>query len=176
MAFATLAEYNAYTQKFDDDVLAAIYLGSAEDVIKAYLGYNPESLSYDERLDGSGARRQRLASKPIIALTSVEFDGVSQDVADFYLKNEWLTYSDTSKTFPRGDENIHVTYTAGYAVLPEVIKLTCLRIAALMSTEAEGNIGITSKSFGDSGTRTFIQTTKYDRYLAVLNDFRITRL
>lgn len=57
--------------------------------------------------------------------------------------------------------------------LPGIIKLTILRIAALMQTECDGNIGITSKSFGDSGNnRTFVRTTDYDPYLQQISNYR----
>jgi hypothetical protein len=46
-----------------------------------------------------------------------------------------------------------------------LIKNVVLRIASLMLTETSQNIGITSKSFGDSGTRTFINNTDYSKYL-----------
>ena len=48
--------------------------------------------------------------------------------------------------------------------IPGLVKLTIFRIAALITAESGGNIGITSKSMTD-GSRTFIKTTDYSPYL-----------
>jgi len=60
--------------------------------------------------------------------------------------------------------------------IPEIIKLTIMRIAAILQTEGDSNIGITSKSFGDSGTRTFINTTNFDKYLIQISNYRKIRI
>jgi hypothetical protein len=52
--------------------------------------------------------------------------------------------------------------------IPDIIKLTVLRIAALLQSESDSNIGVTSKSFADSGTRTFVNYTNFDKYLIQL--------
>lgn len=177
---ATLEELQEYTGMVaqEDAAMPSIYLAAAQDVVVSYLGYNPEQATYVERLSGSGLRRQRLGSKPIGDIQTVSIDGEEVLLADLYVNEEFLCFIDSSRTFPRGDENVVVEFTAGYVTdeLPGIIKLCVLRIAALMATEADGNIGITSKSFGDSGTRTFIQNTKYERYLEPLNRYRISRL
>lgn len=55
--------------------------------------------------------------------------------------------------------------------LPDIIKLTIIRIAALIQTEESGNIGITSKSMQD-GSRTFQKTTDYTPYLIQIARYR----
>jgi hypothetical protein len=57
--------------------------------------------------------------------------------------------------------------------MPVIFKQTVLRIAALLLTEADNNIGITSKSFGDMGSRTFISYTNFDKYLYPLSKYRL---
>jgi hypothetical protein len=57
-------------------------------------------------------------------------------------------------------------------IIPSIFKQTLLRLAALLLSEADNNIGITSKSFADSGTRTFINYTNFDKYLQVLSRYR----
>jgi hypothetical protein len=54
-----------------------------------------------------------------------------------------------------------------------LIKNVVLRIASLMLTETGQNIGVTSKSFGDSGTRTFINNTDYARYLLPIAQYKV---
>jgi len=60
--------------------------------------------------------------------------------------------------------------------IPEIIKLTIMRIGALLLSESDSNIGVTSKSFSDSGTRTFINTVNYDKYLIQISQYRIIRI
>jgi hypothetical protein len=57
--------------------------------------------------------------------------------------------------------------------MPKIIKLTIMRIAAILQTESDGNIGVTSKSFGDSGDRTFISYTNFDKYLLPLSSYKL---
>jgi len=59
---------------------------------------------------------------------------------------------------------------------PEIIILTIMRIAAVLQTEGDSNIGITSKSFGDSGSRTFINTVNFDKYLIQVSQYRTIRI
>lgn len=58
-----------------------------------------------------------------------------------------------------------------YTEIPEVIKLTILRIATLMLMEGGENIGVSGKSFADN-SRTFISYTNYSKYLSPLQTFR----
>jgi hypothetical protein len=57
--------------------------------------------------------------------------------------------------------------------MPKIITMTVLRIAAILVSESSNNIGVTSKFFGDSGTRTFINYTNFDKYLTPLSTYRI---
>jgi len=59
---------------------------------------------------------------------------------------------------------------------PAIIQTTILRIAAILQTESDGNIGITSKSFGDSGNRTFVNQTNFDKYLIQISGYKIIRI
>jgi hypothetical protein len=80
--------------------------------------------------------------------------------------------------------NIKVKYDAGWGTiinddeknseyLPGIIKMTVLRIASLLQNESDSNIGITSKSFADSGTRTFINYTNFDKYLIQISNYKL---
>ena len=55
--------------------------------------------------------------------------------------------------------------------VPELVRLTVLRIATLMLMEAGENIGVTGKSFADN-SRSFISYTNYAKYLYPLQTFR----
>ena len=62
------------------------------------------------------------------------------------------------------------------AVSFEALNITTLRIAALLYSETDQNIGVTSKTFGDSGTRTFVNYTKFDKYLEPLAHWKKIRI
>ena len=70
---------------------------------------------------------------------------------------------------------IVIDYDTGWQTVPELIKMSILRIAALLLTEANGNIGITSKSFGDN-SRNFLNFTNFQKYLDPLSAYRIFRM
>ena len=55
--------------------------------------------------------------------------------------------------------------------VPEIVRLTILRIATLMLMEGGENIGVSSKSFSDN-SRTFISYTNYLKYLSPLQTYR----
>lgn len=57
------------------------------------------------------------------------------------------------------------------AQVPDLVKITILRIATLMLMEGGENIGVSSKSFSDN-SRTFISYTNYLKYLSPLQTFR----
>jgi hypothetical protein len=57
--------------------------------------------------------------------------------------------------------------------MPKIIKLTIMRIAAILQTESDGNIGVTSKSFGENGDRTFVSYTNFDKYLLPLSNYKL---
>ncbi|MCL2440474.1 MAG: hypothetical protein FWD14_01910 [Treponema sp.] len=60
--------------------------------------------------------------------------------------------------------------------IPEIIKITIMRIASLLQSESDSNIGVTSKYFGDSGSRTFINYTNFDKYLLQVSNYRLIRI
>lgn len=60
----------------------------------------------------------------------------------------------------------------GVIEIPSLFKFVCLEIATLMQQEESQNIGINSKSFGDSGSRTFLNVVNYDKYLIRLAEFK----
>ena len=60
--------------------------------------------------------------------------------------------------------------------LPEIIRLTAMRIAALLQSEEGSNIGVNSKSFGDGGTRVFVSFVNFDKYLLPISKYRLIRI
>lgn len=55
--------------------------------------------------------------------------------------------------------------------VPDLVKITILRIATLMLMEGGENIGVSGKSFADN-SRTFISYTNYSKYLNPIQTYR----
>jgi len=143
-----------------------------------YLGYDPISKEYASIISGYGSPDVQLRAQPISEISSLKVDGVSLDPDDFISDKERIINKNLDLCFTEGTNNVLVSYTAGYKdeEVPGTIKLTILRIAALMLSETGGNIGITSKSFDQGGSRTFTNTRDYSPYLKVLDPIRVERI
>ena len=172
----TLDQFRQYTNYYEDDPsgLLTTYIEAAERVVIDYLGYDPTMNEYDEYFSGIGDYKLYLHAQPIEFVNIIEKDGEEMDMFDIQWKGPYVYDINRKKVFEAGQDNFHVTYSAGYRDIPEIIQLSVLRIAALMLEEQGGNIGVTSKSFGDN-SRTFINYSNYLKYLQPLDPLRIIR-
>ncbi len=173
--------FNTYSGNFEDSaealMLKEAFLSSAEEIIRGYLGYDPTGKQHtDVILSGSGAHKLYLPSRQVTELHAIRVLDTEQDPAEFILSDDHMRKSDYRWIFPRGVDNIILSYTAGWEqhLMPSVITLSILRIATLMLSETNGNIGLTGKSFADN-SRTFINYSNYRKYLQPLDSFRIIR-
>jgi hypothetical protein len=183
MSYVNIEELKEYSGAHEEDNLLQNYIDSAENIVNTYLGYSPTLHNYTQYFDGTGTNELQLKAKPIANIISAEIDGQSIPVSEFYNTfNSEFIYC--NQIFPTGKRNIKIEYDAGWGItvdddtangdyLPRIIKMTVLRIASLLQTESDGNIGVTSKSFGDSGNRSFINTVSFDKYLIQLSTFKI---
>ncbi|MDR1926607.1 MAG: hypothetical protein LBQ13_02870 [Endomicrobium sp.] len=183
MSYISANDLQKYSNVYSDIILQQEYIDAAENIVNNYLGYSPTLHAYNNILNGRGTHELQLRAKPIQDIVHLSIDGTSIPINEFYFTNdsEFLYYNNF---FPDGTKNIQIEYTAGWGSvidddtvngnsLPKIIKLTVLRIASLLQTESDSNIGITSKSFADSGTRTFINNTDYYKYLIPISLYRI---
>lgn len=156
-------EFEQYTGVFGDP-LAASHLASAQEIVENYLHYPLESADYTSSARSSGRHYVRAQARPITELRAVRIGGTDCPIEEFYALNEYVYRK--GQPFPEGAA-VGLEYTAGFTAetLPEVIKTTVWQIAALRQIESGQNIGVSSKSFGDSGTRVFLSTRKYDDFL-----------
>lgn len=170
---ATKEELEKFTGVQEDEVSsqAELFLGSASDIIRNYLGYDPIKHNERKYYNGNGTNILRLGSKPIQKINEVEINGVVEPMEDFYFDDDTLIFSDGE--FSDGIKNILIDFNSGFETVPDLIKLTCLRIAAILQTESDNNIGITSKSFGESGSRTFYNFTNFQKYLLPISKWKI---
>jgi len=169
----TIEQLQKYSGVYTDEEnkTQEMYLGAAENIVENYLGYYPILKSYKKVLSGSGFSDLRIGAKPIISLERVVIDGIEQDLNNYIFDDDSVICK--HDIFPKGRKNICIDFIAGYETVPELIKLTILRIAALLMCESDSNIGITSKSFGDSGTRVFQNYTNFDKYLLPISCYKL---
>jgi hypothetical protein len=223
----SVADFEKYTGKHvEDSAGLQMYIDSATDILKNYIGYDPEISFNTEHIKGYNSNKLQLKHKPVNSVYRITeylsgrvlFElGRSVSQSDYIASEEFVVFKDI--IFP--DSRLIVEYTSGFGAIdfsfyvidggnagtaerdaaydcgfsysehganiifggyaanasavemPAIFKQTALRIAALLATEANDNIGITSKQFGDSGSRTFINYTNFDKYLSPLSKYRL---
>jgi hypothetical protein len=183
MSYVSVEELQKYSNVYGEADLQQSYIDSAENIVNTYLGYSPTLHHYLQYFDGMGINELQLKAKPITAVINVEINGESIPLSEFstFFDNEFIYYN---KIFLYGKRNIKVEYEAGYGItidddvansqyVPSIIKTTVLRIASMLQAESDSNIAVSSKSFGDSGTRTFINYTDYSKYLLPISIYKL---
>ena len=146
--------------------IAELFIGSAQNIVENYLGYEIESKEYTKHFALHSSNVIKVGVKNITNVTEITVDGTL--VEDYYIDDDKIILKN-----PVISDNIIITFTAGFGEdLPQIIKLTVLRIAALLQTESNNNIGISGKSFMD-GSRTFVSYTNYDKYLISCSKYKL---
>lgn len=146
--------------------IADLFIGAAQNIVENYLGYAIESKEYTKHFALHSSNVIKCDVKNITAVSEITIDGVP--VEDYYIDDDKIILKQ-----PVISDNIIITFTAGFSEdLPQIIKLTVLRIAALLQTESNNNIGISGKSFMD-GSRTFTNFTNFDRYLIACSKYKL---
>jgi len=154
----------------DGDTTQELYLGSAQNIVENYLGYKIEQKDYKRFYNGKGFVDLRLGVKNITTISKIEINGKEIDSDSIVIDDDSIVLK--SGTFTEGRKNVYVEFTGGYAEVPEIMKLTVLRIATLLQLESDQNIGVSSRSFADN-TRVFQNTTNYDKYLVQLSSYKL---
>ena len=146
--------------------IADLFIGAAQNIVENYLGYEIESKEYTKHFELHSSNVIKVGVKNITAVKEITVDGVL--VEDYYIDDDKIILKEAVIS-----NNIIITFTAGFSEdLPQIIKLTVLRIAALLQTESNNNIGISGKSFMD-GSRTFTNFTNFDRYLVACSKYKL---
>ena len=146
--------------------IAELFIGAAQNIVESYLGYEIETKEYTKHFELHSSNVIKCGVKNITNVTEITVDGTL--VENYYIDDDKIILKQ-----PVISDNIIVKFTAGFSTdLPQIIKLTVLRIAALLQTESNNNIGISGKSFMD-GSRTFINYTNYDKYLISCSKYKL---
>ncbi len=176
---ASIAMFNTYSGNFEDSPeavqLKTAFLSTAEDIVASYLGFDPNQQEYTDVVAcGSGSRRLYLCARNITSVGALTLGTTEVDITQVKVCDDYISFIDHTTKFPIGEDNIVVSYTAGWEIeqMPSVIVVSILRIATLMLSETGGNIGLTGKSFADN-SRTFVNYSNYRKYLQPLDSMRI---
>lgn len=172
MAYITQTDLEQFEKKVprEGDTSPANYCTAAEEMIANYLGYSPESKSYTSVVRADGGALLELEAWPITAITSITEDGTALEASAVEVeKRNYICFADNS-VFKKGAKYT-VTYTAGYATVPEVIRQVALQIAALFWESAGGNLAVSSTSYESSGTRVF-NNFQADRFLKQIQNYK----
>ena len=164
----TKEELEGYTgvQFESGNNIAELFIGAAQNIVESYLGYEVETKEYNKHFSLHSSNTIKCGVMNITAVTTITVDG--SPVENYYIDNDKIILSQ-----PVISDDIIVTFTAGFGTdLPDIIKLTVLRIAALLQVESNNNIGISAKSFID-GSRTFTNFVNYDKYLIQCSKYKL---
>lgn len=142
--------------------------------VKSFLNRDLEVTSYVEVYDGTGESNLVLNQFPINSVSKVEvydgLDSLGAEEWDEYIQNddyERLVIT-TSKDeiyligsmFPQGEQNIRITYSAGYSTIPYEIQQACKKLMLLYYGEVKKTKSIGKSSISEGST--FTKTTSYD--------------
>lgn len=140
----------------------------------------------DELHDGDDSNILRLDCTPIIAVTALAIEGSAIAPAevkvypDYIRLEEGEEYSarlrSTGRIFPRGLQNITVSYTAGYvAVPPDISHACCLQVSHLLNTVTKQ--GVMNETNPTAGTTTaFVMADLASGVKAICNRHRRSRV
>lgn len=127
----------------------------ATEVIKNWCQQEIEQVSEELTIDCAGGAKIFLPELPVTAVTKVVADDVELTASvDYKLGQHGILYR-VNGYWPDGIQNVEITYTHGYATIPEDIVGVCARSAArvyqagLRAKEQGGVMGIASLTLGD---------------------------
>lgn len=158
--FATVADIEAFLQvEIDTPMQIASAQRALVEASAAIRNYTKQTLERvdDEMitLDSPGGTRLFLPELPVISIDSVVEDGEMLAAVDDYKLGQHGILHRVDQKWAEGIQNITITYTHGYATIPDDIVAVCTRAASrgyqtgLKAADTDGVMGVASKSLGD---------------------------
>ena len=132
-----------------DDALIAALVTSVSQYIQTWLNRQLAPQDYTEIRDGNGKTRMFFSDYPVTAVSNVVIDGIAVLLSPDGIQPGY-TFSDRFLYLIgyapcRGQQNVTLQYTAGYAVTPPEIVQAATELCALRYRERD-RIGHASKS------------------------------
>jgi hypothetical protein len=155
-ALATPTELAGFLQADLDTYSATQALDHASQAIRDHCGWNISQETVTGKvLDSDGSRSLWLPTLLLTAVGPVVENGVTLTVLSGY---DWTEYGRLIRAgrWPNQARSVTVTYTHGYAVVPESVKGVCLAVAGRRYQNPEGRrsytVGGISESFAVPST------------------------
>jgi hypothetical protein len=144
MTILTLAEYKSIKNrtKTDDDINLQLVVDTVNSMIISFLGRDPTLATNIEEMISLDYDTDILFPKnwPITAVTNVKEIPIGSPIAtvssypdllydEDYIFEEDRIYRLKSKTWLIGPKRVYIKYTAGYATMPQGLKLAAVELA-----------------------------------------------
>jgi len=159
-----------------DDALLARLVTACSTAIQNYLNRQFASASYTDNIDGEATNAIILGNYPVTAVASLTIDGIAipsstgTGVPGFVWDMYGVQLVPGLYQFTRGNGNITVSYTAGYAAIPLDLEQACIEFAALRYKE-RARIGIASQTLAGE-TVTYLNAAMPASVVSYLQQFK----
>lgn len=180
----TLGEVKAWLQTGQaafpntDDTLLARLITAASQFIQKWLNRNIVSADWYEVRDGTGGQRLTFGNFPVTAVLSLSIDGLAipptSGDGEF---GAGYVFSPTELVlrgyvFTCRPQNVEITYTAGYSVIPSDIAQACIDLVCLRYRERT-RIGEVSRAISGSETVSYSQRDMSEHVKLLLSQYRL---
>ncbi len=163
---ADVKELLGITGSIQDNLITR-NINYATKIILNYCGVTSfNSTAYVEYYDGIGGNELVLRNKPVIDMTSVEWRDEAGNNASFELLDTEDFFVDEEAGIIKSliglggtYHNWKITYTAGYATIPDDLAEACARMAAYMLENGTAGTSIKSKQEGQRKVEYFDSST-----------------
>lgn len=163
---ADVKELLGITGSIQDNLITR-NINYATKIILNYCGVTSfNSTAYVEYYDGIGGNELVLRNKPVIDMTSVEWRDEAGNNASFELLDTEDFFVDEEAGIIKSliglggtYHNWKITYTAGYATIPDDLAEACARMAAFMLENGTAGTSIKSKQEGQRKVEYFDSST-----------------
>lgn len=119
-------------------------------VIEKFCNRAFAEMDYEEVYNGNGETTLFLNQYPVSEVSSLAIDSITYEDSDFVFYSEGKIKLTDGSVFTKGNQNVEISYTAGYSQIPEDVQLCCVELVAMKFKEIDSDrIGVTSQSFGD---------------------------
>lgn len=158
--FATITDLENFLQVAittpEQIAAAARALSEASAAIRGYCHQYLSRVSNEKfTLDCFGGNVVFLPELPAISVSKVVVDGATLANTAYKLGKYGFLHRLNSQVWPKGVQNVEVTYTHGYNPIPDDIRGVCARAASrayqagLRAADSDAVSGVASKSLGD---------------------------
>jgi hypothetical protein len=141
------------------DFLLEIYINSASNMIPRYCNRNFVETVRTDLLDGTGKSEILLPGRPAHAPTSCRvdssrvFDAETELAAGTFAIVGGATLRRHTGVWPRGSQNVRLSYSEGFAAIPSDVELACILLAEwLFRRQQDRRSGRMSVSKGGEST------------------------